>query len=34
LQLREGQFPFNLSNIVKVMDVAGKLKSRHEVFIT
>ncbi|WVZ12765.1 hypothetical protein V8G54_017295 [Vigna mungo] len=30
LQLREGQSPFSLSNIVKVMDVAGKLKSRHE----
>ncbi|XP_061364195.1 hydroxymethylglutaryl-CoA synthase-like [Gastrolobium bilobum] len=30
LQLREGQHPFSLSNIVKVMDVDGKLKSRHE----
>ncbi|CAL0312690.1 unnamed protein product [Lupinus luteus] len=30
LQLRDGQGPFSLSNIAKVMDVAGKLKSRHE----
>ncbi|CAJ1943552.1 unnamed protein product [Sphenostylis stenocarpa] len=30
LQLREGQHPFSLSNIVKVMDVTEKLKSRHE----
>ncbi|KAG4378935.1 hypothetical protein GLYMA_17G132300v4 [Glycine max] len=33
LLLREGQHPFSLSNIDKMMDVAGKLKSRHEVFI-
>ncbi|TKY55360.1 Hydroxymethylglutaryl-CoA synthase [Spatholobus suberectus] len=33
LQLRDGQHPFSLSNIAKVMDVDGKLKSRHEVFI-
>ncbi|KAL5554863.1 hypothetical protein UlMin_037099 [Ulmus minor] len=31
LQLREGQHPFSLANIAAVMDVAGKLKSRHEV---
>ena len=31
LQLRDGQHPFSLSNIVSVMDVAGKLKARHEV---
>ncbi|XP_027334539.1 hydroxymethylglutaryl-CoA synthase-like [Abrus precatorius] len=30
LQLRDGQHPFSLSNISEVMDVAGKLKSRHE----
>ncbi|MED6222374.1 hypothetical protein PIB30_063705 [Stylosanthes scabra] len=30
LQINEGQHPFSLSNIVKVLDVAGKLKSRHE----
>ncbi|KAK7829760.1 hydroxymethylglutaryl-coa synthase [Quercus suber] len=30
LQLREGQHPFSLSNIANVMDVARKLKSRHE----
>ncbi|WVZ18817.1 hypothetical protein V8G54_006139 [Vigna mungo] len=30
LQLREGQSPFSLSNIVKAMDFDGKLKSRHE----
>ncbi|KAG4930330.1 hypothetical protein AAZX31_17G128200 [Glycine max] len=30
LLLREGQHPFSLSNIDKMMDVAGKLKSRHE----
>ncbi|XP_048327044.2 hydroxymethylglutaryl-CoA synthase isoform X2 [Ziziphus jujuba] len=29
-QLREGQYPFSLSNIATVMDVSGKLKSRHE----
>lgn len=33
LQLRATQNPFSLANIVKVMDVAGKLKSRHEVLI-
>lgn len=33
LQLREGQHPFSLSNIANVMDVARKLKSRHEVFL-
>nr|QSL83307.1 Hydroxymethylglutaryl-coenzyme A synthase [Nigella sativa] len=31
LRLREGQGPFSLSNIVAVMDISGKLKSRHEV---
>lgn len=31
LQLNEGQHPFSLSNIATVMNVAGKLKSRHEV---
>ncbi|GAY41276.1 hypothetical protein CUMW_058170 [Citrus unshiu] len=30
LQLQEGHRPFSLSNIVKVMDVPGKLKLRHE----
>ncbi|KAL1316567.1 hypothetical protein HN51_068746 [Arachis hypogaea] len=30
LQLRDAQHPFSLSNIAEVMDVAGKLKSRHE----
>lgn len=30
-QLRDGQHPFSLSNIATVMDVAGKLKARHEV---
>nr|AFK49362.1 unknown [Lotus japonicus] len=30
LQFSEGQHPFSLSNIARVMDVAGKLKSRHE----
>ncbi|XP_061357833.1 hydroxymethylglutaryl-CoA synthase-like [Gastrolobium bilobum] len=30
LQLRDGQHPFSLSNIARVMDVTGKLKSRHE----
>ncbi|KAG5028216.1 hypothetical protein JHK87_011730 [Glycine soja] len=30
LQLREGQHPFSLSNIAKVMDVSSKLKSRLE----
>lgn len=33
LQLQEGHRPFSLSNIVKVMDVPGKLKLRHEVFL-
>ncbi|KAI9076636.1 hypothetical protein K1719_041109 [Acacia pycnantha] len=31
LRLHDGQHPFTLSNIAKVMDVGGKLKSRHEV---
>ncbi|AES94125.1 putative hydroxymethylglutaryl-CoA synthase [Medicago truncatula] len=30
LQLRETKHPFSLSNIARVMDVAEKLKSRHE----
>ncbi|WVZ10579.1 hypothetical protein V8G54_015109 [Vigna mungo] len=30
LQLRDIQHPFSLSNIARVMDVDGKLKSRHE----
>ncbi|KAF7828327.1 Hydroxymethylglutaryl-CoA synthase [Senna tora] len=30
LKLRDDQHPFNLSNIAKVMNVEGKLKSRHE----
>ncbi|CAO2827206.1 unnamed protein product [Amaranthus hypochondriacus] len=30
LQFNEGQQPFSLSNIAAVMDVANKLKSRHE----
>nr|AHK61014.1 3-hydroxy-3-methylglutaryl-coenzyme A synthase [Aquilaria sinensis] len=30
LQLHEGQHPFSLSNIATVMNVSGKLKSRHE----
>ncbi|XWS48990.1 hypothetical protein CRYUN_Cryun13aG0125000 [Craigia yunnanensis] len=30
LRLHEGQHPFSLSNIATVMNVAGKLKSRHE----
>ncbi|KAK7252640.1 hypothetical protein RIF29_36730 [Crotalaria pallida] len=30
LQLRDSQHPFSLSNMAQVMDVAGKLKSRHE----
>ncbi|KAF5205826.1 Hydroxymethylglutaryl-coa synthase [Thalictrum thalictroides] len=30
-QLREGQYPFSLSNIASVMDVTGKLESRQEV---
>ncbi|KAE8678000.1 Hydroxymethylglutaryl-CoA synthase [Hibiscus syriacus] len=30
LQLHEGRHPFSLSNITTVMNVAGKLKSRHE----
>ena len=34
LQLHDGQHPFSLSNIAKVMNVADKLKSRHEVFIS
>ncbi|KAK9291584.1 hypothetical protein L1049_019533 [Liquidambar formosana] len=29
-QLRDGQHPFSLSNIATVMNVSGKLKSRHE----
>ncbi|KAF8413089.1 hypothetical protein HHK36_001065 [Tetracentron sinense] len=29
-QLRDGQHPFSLSNIANVMNVSGKLKSRHE----
>lgn len=29
-KVREGQHPFSLSNIATVMDVGGKLKSRHE----
>ncbi|KAF3433052.1 hypothetical protein FNV43_RR24154 [Rhamnella rubrinervis] len=29
-QLREGQRPFSLSNIATVMNISGKLKSRHE----
>lgn len=33
LQLRETKHPFSLSNIARVMDVAEKLKSRHEVLI-
>lgn len=31
LRLNEGQHPFTLSNIATVMNVSGKLKSRHEV---
>ncbi|PIA49713.1 hypothetical protein AQUCO_01300458v1 [Aquilegia coerulea] len=31
-RLRECQNPFSLSNIATVMDISGKLKSRHEVF--
>ncbi|KAF5729937.1 3-hydroxy-3-methylglutaryl Co-enzyme A synthase [Tripterygium wilfordii] len=31
LQFQEGQHPFSLSNIANVMNVAGKLKSRHEL---
>ena len=31
LRLNEGQHPFSLSNIAAVMNVAGKLESRHEV---
>ncbi|KAF5734842.1 3-hydroxy-3-methylglutaryl Co-enzyme A synthase [Tripterygium wilfordii] len=31
LRLQEGQHPFSLSNITNVMNVAGKLKSRHEI---
>ncbi|KAL1333657.1 hypothetical protein HN51_062522 [Arachis hypogaea] len=30
LQINEGQHPFSLSNIAKVLDIAAKLKSRHE----
>uniref|UniRef100_A0A7C9DCJ0 Hydroxymethylglutaryl-CoA synthase n=1 Tax=Opuntia streptacantha TaxID=393608 RepID=A0A7C9DCJ0_OPUST len=30
LRLNEGQHPFSLSNIAAVMNVAGKLESRHE----
>ncbi|KAL4280647.1 hypothetical protein GQ457_03G020190 [Hibiscus cannabinus] len=30
LRLHEGQHPFSLSNIATVMNVTGKLKSRHE----
>ncbi|KAF9614777.1 hypothetical protein IFM89_020631 [Coptis chinensis] len=30
-RLQEGQYPFSLSNIATVMDISGKLKSRHEV---
>ncbi|XP_054824208.1 hydroxymethylglutaryl-CoA synthase-like isoform X2 [Prosopis cineraria] len=30
LRLHDGQHPFSLSNIAKVMNVDGKLKSRHE----
>jgi len=30
-QLQEGQHPFNLSNIVTVMNVSDKLKQRVEV---
>lgn len=30
-KIREGQHPFSLSNIATVMNVGGKLKSRHEV---
>ena len=30
-QIREGQHPFSLSNIATVMNVGGKMKSRHEV---
>ncbi|PSS04126.1 Hydroxymethylglutaryl-CoA synthase [Actinidia chinensis var. chinensis] len=29
-QIREGQHPFSLSNIATVMNVGGKMKSRHE----
>lgn len=32
-RLQEGQHPFNLSNIVTVMNVSGKLKQRIEVCI-
>ncbi|XP_062074180.1 hydroxymethylglutaryl-CoA synthase [Humulus lupulus] len=31
LQFRDGQHPFSLANIATVMNVGGKLKSRHEV---
>ncbi|XP_019172740.1 PREDICTED: hydroxymethylglutaryl-CoA synthase-like [Ipomoea nil] len=31
LRLREGQHPFSLSNIAAVLNVAGKLKARHEL---
>lgn len=33
LQLRDSQHPFSLSNMARVMNVDGKLKSRHEVMI-
>ena len=33
LQLRAGEHPFSLANIASVMNVAEKLKSRHEVHI-
>lgn len=33
-KLSEGQHPFSLSNIATVMNVGGKLKSRHEVSIS
>lgn len=33
LKLSEGRHPFSLSNILSVMNVAGKLKSRHEVIL-
>lgn len=32
-RLNEGQQPFSLSNIAAVMNVADKLKSRHEVYL-
>lgn len=33
LKLRETRDPFSLSNIATVMNVAGKLKARHEVIL-